>query len=148
MTHQHIRENSSVAAIEESIRHHVRHSLGKACRDLATKDLFTAVALSVRDRLVERMLDTEERYRREDPKCLAYLSIEYLLGQSLGSNLINLGLREPYRQALENLGADLATIEECEDDAALGNGGLGRLAACFLDSLATLGMPACGYGIH
>jgi starch phosphorylase len=137
-----------VQAIEESIRHHVRYSLGKACRDLATKDLFTAVALTVRDRLVERLLDTEELYRREDPKRLAYLSIEYLLGQSLGSNLINLGLREPYRQALENLSADLAEIEECENDAALGNGGLGRLAACFLDSLATLGMPACGYGIH
>ena len=85
---------------------------------------------------------------QQDPKCLAYLSIEFLLGQSLGNNLINLGMREPYRQALQNLGADLAEIEESEDDAALGNGGLGRLAACFLDSLATLGMPGYGYGIH
>ena len=148
MTNQQSSETGAVRAIEESIRHHVKYSLGKAWRELSTKDLFTAVALSVRDRMVERMLDTEERYRREDPKCLAYLSIEFLLGQSLGNNLINLGMREPYRQALQNLGADLAEIEESEDDAALGNGGLGRLAACFLDSLATLGMPAYGYGIH
>lgn len=138
----------SVGAIEESIRRHATYSLAKPWRDLSTRDLFTAVALSVRDRLVERLLATEDRYRRDEPKCLAYLSIEYLLGQSLGNNLINLGLREPYRQALQNLGADLAEIEECEDDAALGNGGLGRLAACFLDSLATLGLPARGYGIH
>jgi starch phosphorylase len=141
-------DTGTVRAIEESIRHHVTYSLGKAWGELSTKDLFIAVALSVRDRMVERMLDTEERYRRENPKFLAYLCIEFLLGQSLGNNLINLGMREPYRQALQNLGADLAQIEESEDDAALGNGGLGRLAACFLDSLATLGMPAYGYGIH
>jgi glycogen phosphorylase len=148
MTNQQSSEISAVQPIEESIRHHVKYSLGKAWRDLSTKDIFTAVALSVRDRLVERMLETEERYRREDPKCLAYLSIEFLLGRSLGNNLINLGIRESYAQALQNLGANLSAIEESEDDAALGNGGLGRLAACFLDSLATLGMPAYGYGIH
>ena len=141
-------ETGDVRSIEESIRHHIKYSLGKVWLELSTKDLFTAVALAVRDRMVERMLETEERYRREDPKCLAYLSIEFLLGQSLGNNLINLGFREPYRRALQNLGANLAEIEESENDAALGNGGLGRLAACFLDSLATLGMPAYGYGIH
>ncbi|HUY90490.1 MAG TPA: glycogen/starch/alpha-glucan family phosphorylase [Pirellulales bacterium] len=140
--------SGDVQTIEESIRRHVRYSLGKAASGVSTRDLFTATALSVRDRMVERMLETEERYRREDPKRLAYLSIEYLMGQSLGANLINLGLREPYRQALRKLGADLAEIEDSEDDAALGNGGLGRLAAAFLDSLATLDMPAYGYGIH
>jgi starch phosphorylase len=148
MTNQQSSEAGAVQAIEESIRHHVRYSLGKPWNELSTSDLFTAVALSVRDRMVERMLDTEDRYRRDDPKCLAYLSIEYLLGQSLGNNLINLGMREPYRQALQALGADLVALEESEQDAALGNGGLGRLAACYLDSLATLGMPAYGYGIH
>ena len=94
------------------------------------------------------MLETEERYRREDPKRLNYLSIEFLLGQSLGNHLHNLGIRELYRRALGNLGANLEAMEESEQDAALGNGGLGRLAACFLDSLATLGMPAYGYGIN
>ncbi len=94
------------------------------------------------------MLETEERYRQQDPKRLYYLSIEFLIGQSLGNNLHNLGIRELYRQALSNLGADLEEVEESEADAALGNGGLGRLAACFLDSLATLGMPGYGYGIN
>jgi starch phosphorylase len=135
-------------AIEESIRRHAKYSLGKAWRDLSARDLLTAVALSVRDKLVERMLETEERYQRQDPKRLYYLSIEFLVGQSLGNNLQNLGMRELYAQALSNLGVDLAEVEASEEDAALGNGGLGRLAACFLDSFATLGIPACGYGIN
>ncbi len=139
---------NSVSAIDESIRRHVKYSLGKAWHNLSTQDLFTAVALSVRDQLVERMLETEERYRQKGPKRLYYLSIEFLIGQSLGSNLHNLGVRELYRQALSDLGGNLEEVERCEEDAALGNGGLGRLAACFLDSLATLGMPGYGYGIN
>jgi starch phosphorylase len=134
--------------IEESLRRHATYSLGKAWPDLSQTDLFNAVALSVRDRLVERMLETGERYAREDPKRINYLSIEFLMGQSLGNHLHNLGIRELYREALRNLGANLDAVEDSEQDAALGNGGLGRLAACFLDSLATLGMPACGYGIN
>ena len=94
------------------------------------------------------MLETEERYRQRDPKRLYYLSIEFLIGQSLGNNLLNLGIRESCREALSNLGADLDEVEETEPDPALGNGGLGRLAACFLDSLATFGMPGYGYGIN
>jgi len=137
-----------VSGIEDSLRRHAMYSLGKAWRDLSQTDLFNAVALSVRDWLVERMLETEERYRREDPKRINYLSIEFLMGQSLGNHLHNLGIRELYRQALGNLGANLDAVEDSEQDAALGNGGLGRLAACFLDSMATLGMPACGYGIN
>ena len=124
------------------------YSLGKAWGDLSPTDLFNAVALSVRDWLIERTLETGERYRREDAKRINYLSIEFLMGKSLGNHLHNLGIRELYRQALGNLGADLEAVEEGEQDAALGNGGLGRLAACFLDSMATLGMPACGYGIN
>ena len=112
------------------------------------RELFNAVALSVRDRLVDQMLETEERYRKDAPKRINYLSIEFLIGQSLGNHLHNLGIRDLYRQALSNFGADLEAVEECEEDAALGNGGLGRLAACFLDSFATLGIPACGYGIN
>ncbi len=137
-----------VSAIQESICRHAKYSLGKQWRDLSTRDLFTAVALSVRDRLVEARLETEARYQQQDVKRVNYLSIEFLIGQSLGNNLHNLGVRELYRQALRNLGADLDDVEQSEEDAALGNGGLGRLAACFLDSLATLGMAGYGYSIN
>jgi starch phosphorylase len=138
----------SVSGLQESICHHAKYSLGRAWRDLSPHDRFTAVALTVRDRMMAVMLETEERYRQRDPKRLYYLSIEFLIGQSLGNNLLNLGIRESCREALSNLGADLDEVEETEPDPALGNGGLGRLAACFLDSLATLGMPGYGYGIN
>jgi starch phosphorylase len=138
----------AVSALQECIRRHATYSLGKAWRNLSVRDLFTAVALTVRDQLVERFLETEERYQQQDPKRLYYLSIEFLIGQSLGNNLHNLRMRELYRQALRPLGVDLEAVEESEEDAALGNGGLGRLAACFLDSLATLRMPGYGYGIN
>jgi len=138
----------SVSEIEESIRRHARYSLGKAWGDLSNTELFNAVALSVRDRLVDRMLETQDRYRRDDSKCINYLSIEFLIGRSLGNHLHNLRIRDLYQQALSKLGADLEAVEESEEDAALGNGGLGRLAACFLDSFATLGIPALGYGIN
>jgi starch phosphorylase len=138
----------SPAILQESLRRHAKYSLGKAWTDLSSRERFTVVALSVRDRLMERMLETAERYERSDPKRLFYLSIEFLIGRLLGSNLLNLGIRELYRKALKGLNADLDEIEQSEEDAALGNGGLGRLAACFLDSLATLGMPGYGYGIN
>jgi len=141
-------EEDSVSAIEESIRRHVKYSLAKTWNDLSPNDLLAAVALSVRDRLVERMLETDGRYRREDPKRLSYISIEFLIGRSLTNHLYNLGVFDLYQAALGNLGVDLGDLEQAEGDAALGNGGLGRLAACFLDSLATLGMPAYGYGIN
>ena len=134
--------------MQEAICRHARYSLGKAWADLSSYERFAAVALAARDRMVDAMLATEERYGQADPKRLYYLSIEFLIGQSLGNNLRNLGLRESCRQALARLGADLEEIERSEPDAALGNGGLGRLAACFLDSLATLGMPGYGYGIN
>jgi starch phosphorylase len=137
-----------VADLRESICRHAKYSLGKRWPDLSPHDQFVAVALAVRDRMVDGMLATERRYRESDPKRLFYLSIEFLIGQSLENNLRNLGLRESCRQALAQLGANLEEIEDREPDAALGNGGLGRLAACFLDSLATLGMPGYGYGIN
>ncbi len=140
--------DEAAASIEEAICRHAKYSLGKAWPDLSPQDRFAAVALAVRDRMVDGMLETERRCGREDPKRLHYLSIEFLIGQSLGNNLRNLGLRDACRQALRNLGASLEEIEESEPDAALGNGGLGRLAACFLDSLATLRLPGYGYGIN
>jgi len=138
----------TVRELQESIQRHARYSLGKAWCDLSTPDRFNAVALAVRDQMMDRMLETEDRYRRSDSKRLYYLSIEFLIGRSLGNNLHNLGIRDACREALRSLGSDLEKLEESEPDAALGNGGLGRLAACFLDSLATLGMPGYGYGIN
>src|SRR5256712_3794624 len=140
--------DASVAALQASIRHYVRYALGKEWQHLSGAELFRAVALAVRDRLVDRMLATEERYRQVHAKRLYYLSIEFLMGRSLSNNLFNLCLFGPCPEALRALGVDLAMVEESERDAALGNGGLGRLAACFLDSLAALDMPGYGYGIH
>src|SRR5205823_14698737 len=92
--------------------------------------------------------DTERRYQRADAKRLYYLSMEFLMGRSLGNNLYNLGLHGQAKQVLAKHGFELDDLEDVERDAALGNGGLGRLAACFLDSLATLGLPGFGYGIN
>ena len=138
----------AVSNAVDSLRRHATYSLGKRWSELSPADLFNAVALSVRDRLIEGLLETEERYRREDPRRINYLSIEFLMGQSLRNHLNNLGIRQTYREALHTLGADLDAVESGEPDAALGNGGLGRLAACFLDSMATLELPARGYGIN
>jgi starch phosphorylase len=111
-------------------------------------DLFQALALSVRERLIDVMMATEDRYRAADAKRVYYLSAEFLVGQSLRSNLLNLGLLGPARSAAQALGIDLEATLTAEPDAALGNGGLGRLAACFLESLASLDMPGFGYGIN
>jgi len=129
------------AAFEDSVRRHVKYSLGKAFDDASIRDLYWAVSLTVKDLLVEGMLETRLRYRKADAKRLYYLSAEFLMGRSLSSNLCNLGLYDTFIQSLRRMGTDPDDIEECEFDAALGNGGLGRLAACFLDSLATLDMP-------
>jgi len=145
---QHAVVTDAVSEMQSAICHHAVYSLGMPWRDLGLHERFTAVALAVRDRMIERLLETEEEYRRQDSKRLYYLSIEFLIGQSLGANLRNLRMYESCREALSNLGADLRELEEIEPDAALGNGGLGRLAACFIESLATLGMPGFGYGIN
>ena len=138
----------TVVQLQDSISRRALYSLGKPWSELSTHDRFSAVALAVRDRMMERLLATEEEYRRRDAKRLYYLSIEFLIGQSLGSNLRNLLLYDATRQAVSLMGAELAELEAVEPDAALGNGGLGRLAACFLDSLATLSLPGYGYGIN
>ena len=131
-----------------SVQRNLRYSLGKRWQDASPRDLFTAVSLATRESLIEHMLATEERYRAADAKRLYYLSVEFLMGRSLGNNLLNLGMLDPVRQTLATLGVDLEALRELEPDAALGNGGLGRLAACFLDSLASLDMPGFGYGIN
>ncbi|HSE98907.1 MAG TPA: glycogen/starch/alpha-glucan phosphorylase [Blastocatellia bacterium] len=138
----------SIESFQESVRSHVRRTIVKRWENLTRRELYLSVALSVRDRLVDRMLDTEERVIASDAKRLYYLSMEFLIGRSLGNNLQNLGLLDLSRKSLIEMGVDIEEIREEEADAALGNGGLGRLAACFLDSLATLGMPGYGYGIN
>ena len=136
------------AVLQEAIRRHARYSLGQSWGILSDRDKLNAVALAVRDHITERMLETEERYKKADAKRLYFLSIEFLLGRSLMNNLLNLRLLESCQKALAKSGDCVEDIEERESDAALGNGGLGRLAACFLDSLATLDMPGYGYGIN
>jgi starch phosphorylase len=138
----------STSDVMQSLCWHVRYSLGKTGEGLSKHETFTAVALALRNRIIDLMIETERRYQQKDVKRLYYLSLEYLIGRSLTNNLINLGLYDLFRDALLQQGVDLEEIEETESDAALGNGGLGRLAACFLDSLATLGMPGYGYGIN
>jgi len=136
------------AALQASILHHFRYSLGHEWQSQNPGDIALAVSLAVRDRLVDGLLETEKRYRETDAKRLYYLSMEFLIGRSLGNNLYNLGLFRSCGDALQELGFDLEELREHEWDAALGNGGLGRLAACFLDSLASLDMPGFGYGIN
>ncbi len=139
---------SRVAGFREAVRYHARYTLGREVEDLSPREVYTAVALALRDWAVEGMLGTERRYRRHGAKRIYYFSMEFLTGRLLSNNLINLGLYEPCREALAGMGVDLEAVAECERDPALGNGGLGRLAACFLDSLATLDMPGFGYGIN
>lgn len=143
-------ENSySKSDFQQSILYHVRYSTGNDWDNVSVDDLYKAAALSIREYLIDGMLSTSKRYNdQNDIKTLYYFSMEFLMGRSLGNNLMNLGIFDLAREALEDMGVDLEEIRDREKDAALGNGGLGRLAACFLDSLATLGMPGYGYGIN
>ena len=133
--------------LREAILRHVRYTLVRPISELKPADYLKPVSLAIRDRIVDRMLETESRYRHKDSKKLYYLSMEYLLGRMLGANLSNLRLEALCREVLASFGVSLDEVTESETDAGLGNGGLGRLAACFLESMATLGMPGFGYGI-
>ena len=112
------------------------------------RDCFHALAQAVRDRLLQRWVQTARTYRERGSRTVCYMSAEFLIGPQLGNNLINLGIHETARQALSELGLDLDSLLDEEGEPGLGNGGLGRLAACYLDSLATLEIPAIGYGIR
>jgi glycogen phosphorylase len=134
--------------LTELIDHHIRFTLAKPRAQLRKRDWYNATAFSVRDLLVDRMLATRSRVERRNAKRVYYLSLEFLIGRSLENNLYNLGIIELCRELLATHGIDLQTLFDEEPDAALGNGGLGRLAACFLDSMATLDIPGYGYGIN
>src|SRR6516225_67961 len=125
--------------LREAILRHVRYTLVRPLSDLKPVDYLKPVSLAIRDRIVDRMLETESRFRHKDAKRLYYLSMEFLMGRSLGDNLSNLRIEELCREVLAGFGVSLDEVLESESDAGLGNGGLGRLAACFLESMATLG---------
>ncbi|MHB1203355.1 MAG: glycogen/starch/alpha-glucan family phosphorylase, partial [Acidithiobacillus sp.] len=132
----------------KDLRHYFLRTLGRDREGTISPHLYTALAMSLRDRLVDRWKASESLRRKQHGKRTFYLSMEFLLGRSLGNTLLNLGLEESAAQALAQEGLELAEVMEMEHDAGLGNGGLGRLAACFLDSCATLRLPVTGYGIR
>ena len=133
--------------LRDAILNRIQYTLVRPMSGLEPVDYLKPVSLAIRDRIVDAMLETESRFRHKDAKRLYYLSMEFLMGRSLGDNLSNLRIEELCRGVLAGLGVSLDEVLDSESDAGLGNGGLGRLAACFLESLATLGMPGYGYGI-
>ncbi|MFK7892028.1 MAG: glycogen/starch/alpha-glucan phosphorylase, partial [Granulosicoccus sp.] len=135
-------------SLRTSIAEHFSRSLGRDINQAAAHYLYTAVALSIRDRLMERWRDTREAMESTVSRRTCYLSMEYLMGRALGNAVHNMDMYTELDEALRGLGLSLGDIEQLEQDAGLGNGGLGRLAACFLDSCATLALPVTGYGLR
>jgi len=136
-------------SLKRSILNHISFTQAKVPGHATQRDIYLAVAMTVRDRLIDRWIATRRAYyERPDTKRVYYLSLEFLIGRTLGNSLVNLQLYDELHQALYDLGHDLESIRELEEEAGLGNGGLGRLAACFLDSMATLELPAYGYGLR
>ncbi|ACM21805.1 glycogen phosphorylase [Geotalea daltonii FRC-32] len=141
-------ELDNLILIIKSFLEHIEYTLGKDKYTATRYDAFNALAYAVRDKLVERWLDTQQAYYNSDNKRVYYISMEFLIGRSLINSLINLDILEDFREAITSLGYDFEEIFDEEQEAGLGNGGLGRLAACFLDSMATMSIPAYGYGIR
>ncbi|XP_051901056.1 glycogen phosphorylase, muscle form [Pristis pectinata] len=138
----------SVADLKKNFNRHLHFTLVKD-RNVATpRDYYQALAHTVRDHLVGRWIRTQQYYYEKDPKRIYYLSLEFYMGRTLQNTMVNLGLQSSCDEAIYQLGLDMEELEDIEEDAGLGNGGLGRLAACFLDSMATLGLAAYGYGIR
>lgn len=131
-----------------SVKYNVRTLFRKEIEEASQQQIFQAVGYAVKDAIMDAWIATQKEYDKKDPKIVYYMSMEFLMGRALGNNLINLTFYDEVKEALEEIGLDLNVIEDQEPDAALGNGGLGRLAACFLDSLASLGYAAYGCGIR
>lgn len=142
------RAGTTAEEIAVSFRNHMTHSVGRPLDSSSTLEQYHALAAAVRDRLMDQWLETIQVYRTNDVRVLAYLSAEYLLGPHLQNDLLNLDLTQQTTEALKSLSLDLNTIAAEEPEPGLGNGGLGRLAACFLDSLSTLDVPVIGYGLR
>ena len=144
MLDSHFKKEEFKKAVKENVKMLYRKTIDEATQ----QQIFQAVSLAVKDVIIDNWLATQKQYEKDDPKIVYYLSMEFLMGRALGNNLINLTAYKEVKEALDELGFDLNVIEDQEPDPALGNGGLGRLAACFLDSLATLGYCAYGCGIR
>jgi starch phosphorylase len=142
------RTGNSPETLERAILDNLYYIVAKTPVRATPHDFFTAVAYTVRDRIIARWINTVARYAHDDVRVVCYLSAEFLMGPYLANNLLNLGLEPAFRQATAELELNLDQIIEQESEPGLGNGGLGRLAACYLDSMATLGVPAIGYGIR
>ena len=133
---------------KKAVIYNVKNLFRKTVDEVTQEQMFQAVSYAVKDVIIDEWIETHKTYEKEDVKTVYYLSMEFLMGRALGNNIINICAQKEIKEVLDELGFDLNVIEDQEPDAALGNGGLGRLAACFLDSLATLGYPAYGCGIR
>lgn len=133
---------------KRSVEYNIKNLYRKTIDEAKPNEAFQAVAYAIKDIIIDEWIATHKEYEKEDAKTLYYMSMEFLMGRALGNNIINIMAKEEVKEVLDELGFDLNVLEDQERDAALGNGGLGRLAACFLDSLATLGYPAYGCGIR
>ena len=139
---------SNVSTVKNNIIAALKHDFGRTVKNATPDQVYKAVGMCIRDEIMEKWTEGNARVERAHQKKLYYLSAEFLMGRALVNNMISLGEFDVYQEALRELGFDLNDIEEQESDAGLGNGGLGRLAACFLDSLAKLELPAIGCGIR
>ena len=140
--------NELVEELKNAIQYQLRLILARDLGSSTKSELWMATSLAVREMMIDRFIDTQKEHSKQDARRVYYLSLEYLMGRLLNVNLGNLGLITAVKEALSDLGFELEILFEEEHDMGLGNGGLGRLAACFLDSMATLDLPAIGYGIH
>jgi len=143
-----IADVENVSTFKKTFNRHLHFTLVKDRNVATSRDYYFALAYSVRDNLVGRWIRTQQHYYEKDPKRVYYLSLEFYMGRSLQNTMINLGIQNACDEAMYQVGLDIEELQELEEDAGLGNGGLGRLAACFLDSMATLGIAAYGYGIR
>src|SRR5262245_37130507 len=139
---------AEIVAIEQAFRAHLFHDLARFPEVASPNDRYLALAYAVRDRMLDRWVRSGEAYYRGKARTVVYLSAEYLLGPQLEANLLNLGILDEARAAMAELGLEWRELVEQEEEPGLGNGGLGRLAACFLDSMATMQIPSIGYGIR
>lgn len=133
---------------KRSVVYNVKTTYRKTLEEATDQQIFQAVCYAIKDQIIDSWMDTQKAIEEQDAKIVYYMSMEFLMGRALGNNLINMKAYKEVAEALEELGLNIDVVEDEEPDAALGNGGLGRLAACFLDSLATLGYPAYGCGIR
>ena len=141
-------KNFDKKEFQKTVKDNVKRLYRRTIEEATEQQLFQAVAYAVKDDIMDNWIATQEQYQKDDPKTVYYMSMEFLMGRALGNCMINLTSYKEIREALEEMGVNLNVIEDQEPDAALGNGGLGRLAACFLDSLASLGYSAYGCGIR